>query len=740
MINPMRSQPTRMMGLASGMDTDFIIQQTMRMHQFRIDNQMRNRTLIEWRQQTHTTIKNEITSLRQTFLSNLGTKTMMNRNAFNSTRATVSGNNTNAVTIRTTSGSPLGNFNIQGVAQLAKGAHLTTAAGVTGANGNGFASGTRLNQMEFEGGGEISWTRLGGTIRVGNDDIKIENTSVDGTGDWTFKRGNTDITDNTDIIRWNNDEKTSLTIISSNNVERTLNWDEDRKIFTEDRAGLFTSDILIEQDGDTADVSVRITAQETKDGWRFSSSVGGMALHNAEKNIWVLNAGGKETYFQWDEGSRSLSEMTRDDPPILGDDDDADEVIGETFTPVTDGTKADFTPLQQNVLTLVGEADLTFNTGGNDVRIQIRATDTIGEVMTRINGSNAGVTMSYNRLTDQFSLEARVAANGNPANTSLSVNGNGSNFFDIIRGSAAKDDLADDDNIPTVFRNGQQAIAFINGEEVRRNTNSFDFRGINITLNETFNTNLIIGTDDEPDRWEVIDKNDSINVNLSRDPTPVINTIREFIDSYNAIISRLEGLLNERKTSKEVSYKPLTDEEKQGMTEKQIEEWEAIAKKGILRNDQGIQNLVSSLRSSFFEQIEGVGVSPSQIGLSTGNFFDGTGGQIIIDEEKLRAAIERDPDMVADIFIRIDNSGPSPRGVGLLHKIDTLMRDYVNVSQSTSIRNLEDSFKRANEQLDRMQARMFAEEDKLYRQFAAMETAMSKLNQQGDWFSAMLGG
>jgi len=95
--------------------------------------------------------------------------------------------------------------------------------------------------------------------------------------------------------------------------------------------------------------------------------------------------------------------------------------------------------------------------------------------------------------------------------------------------------------------------------------------------------------------------------------------------------------------------------------------------------------------------------------------------------------------MVADIFVKIDTSSGSPKGVGLLHKLDGLMRDYVNESQPISIKSLEDSLKRVNEQIQRMQERMFAEEDKLYRQFAAMETAMQKLQQQGGWFNAMLG-
>jgi len=717
MVNPMRRmQPTRMMGLASGMDTDFIIQQTLRMHQFKIDNQLRNRRLIEWRQQTHNTIKDEITNIRQTFLSNLGSKSMMNRNAFNATTATVSGNTNNAVSIRTTAGSPLGNFQINSVKQVAQGAHLSTTGGVTGSNGNGFASGIRLGDMTFAGGGKIEWDNLGGTVRVGNENVKIER-DVDefgnGTGSLRFIGADGEaLTVENGGISWNGNAVT----ITAGGSTRTLNWNEAGNSFTEDRVGMFNHVFTIPDGDSTRNITITATQNQSNGNWSFTSNIGNASL-NAEGILTVRIGSGD---------SAVTHELGEWDPL--------------TRTVEKDGTTTTLNQMTQPALQLAGEAVLTFTTGtkGTEIqeiggveqevdvllneritRVTIRATDTMSEMITRINGSGAGVNMSYDRLSDKFTLETSL--NGSdPSKMHLSASGN--NFFDLISGPGGT----------ATFNDGQEAIAWINGTEVVRNTNTFDFRGVTVTLNERFN----VGFDPDDDKTF----GDPIQITLSRDTNMAFDRIKEFIDSYNAIIRRLEGLLNERKTGNEASYRPLTDEEKQGMSDRQIEEWEAIARKGILRNDNGIQNLVSSLRRSFFEEIEGLGVSPASIGLTTGSYFDGTGGQIMIDEERLRAAIERDPDMIADIFISIDTSGPSPRGVGLLHKIDGLMRDFVNTTQTTSIKNLEDSMKRANEQIQRMQERMWAEEDRLYRQFAAMESAMSKLNQQGDWFASMLGG
>jgi len=671
-----------MMGLASGMDTDFIIQQTLRMHQFKIDNQLRNRKLIEWRQQTHNGIKDEIQSLRTTYLSNLGSKTMMNRNTFNATKATVSGANSSAVSIRTNAGSPLGNFTISSVSKLAKGAHLTTATGVS-ANNNGFATSTRLGDMEFGTGGKISWTHDGGTVKVGNENIKIERTG----STWTFKDS---AGEDVDVNGW---DGTGPLTITAGGTSRTLNWDAANNKFTEDRLNVFAKEFTIPESENGPERTVTITASLVNDEWRFTSTGGGIVTLGEDDKLTIRFGSGESAQIH-----------------DLGDWNEAAKTI--------DGTALD--QQTQDVVTMAGEARLIFNTGNGDVSVLIRATDSLSDMISRVN-NEAGVNMKYDRLTDQFTLEAKTGSNINPAETQLGIYSD-SNFFNIIRGDVSKIELiTGETGSPAIVRNGQQAEAVINNEVVKSNTNSFDFRGVGITLNETFS-------------------GEAISVNLSRDTTPAFNAIKDFIDSYNSIIRRLEGLLTERKTGNEVSYKPLTDEEKQGMTDKQIDEWEAIARKGILRNDQGIQNLVSNLRRSFFDEIEGMGISPSQIGLTTGSYFDGTGGQIMIDEERLRDALERDPDRVADVFIRIDTSGGGAKGVGLLYKIDGLMRDYVNVSQSTSTKSLEDSLKRVNEQIERMQARMFAEEDRLYRIFAQMESSMQKMQQQGGWFNAMLGG
>jgi flagellar hook-associated protein 2 len=655
------------MGLQSGMDTESIIQATLRMHQFRIDNQLRNRRLIEWRQQTHNGIRDEIQSLRQTYLSNLGSKTMMNRNTFNATSATVTGKNAAAVSVRTITGANPGSIRINQVVSLASGANVTSANRIS-ANGQGFSTNTRLDNMNLAGS-QIDWNQdPENRFAAVGDSLVTEKAVRDAA--WNDASTTVSIGGVSDIVIGKRDDEGYYTFTTGEGANRV--------------SGRFKFDDEGKLDASDIEYNVNLMTDSDVDPEARKLAVG-QALAELNENEENIRLGNNNlNYFQ-------TATIASDDGLIEIRRRDGADALDVQF----EGRNLDF----------YAESNITIN--GKE--ITIKSNMTINQMLTHVNKEleGTGLTMKYEGFADRFSIESTQRG----GDVEITTSGHLLDMFGVGIGATRSD--------------GSQAemIVTINGktETIFSDTNVFNMGDAIITAN------FVTEAADEP-----------INVTLARDASKAVDAIKDFIDSYNSIIKRLEGLLNERKTGNEASYKPLTDEEKSGMTEKQIEEWEAIAKKGIMRGDQGIQNLVSSLRRSFFETIEGTGMSASQLGLTTGSHFDGTGGQIMINEERLRAALEEDPDRVADVFIKIDSSSGTAQGVGLLHKIDGIMRDYVNTSQSTSIKNLEESLKRTNEQIARMEQRMFAEEDKLYRQFAAMETALARLQQQGDWFGAML--
>jgi flagellar hook-associated protein 2 len=339
-----------------------------------------------------------------------------------------------------------------------------------------------------------------------------------------------------------------------------------------------------------------------------------------------------------------------------------------------------------------------YNIRINNVLIGLNKDMTIDDMIKKVNASSAGVTMSYDRVSDQFTIE-----NKDVGFKPMTVWGMGA--FGIADGT---------------YDNGSMALVQINGEWIVKDTNTFDYRGVRITLNNT------TAAGDE----ETV-------VTLKRDATEAVNKIKGFIDSYNTLIKKLEDMLKDRKTDNERAYGPLTDEEKSSLSEKQIEEWEAIAKKGLLRNDAGIRSMLTSLRGALYAGVKSAGLSPAEIGIQTGTYLGGTGGQIVLDEDKLRKALENDPERVMNMFMGgADSTAYEERG--LLWRIDDIMRGYMNGNQSITLGSLENSIRRENEQIEKLQRRMYEEEERYYAKFAAMETALSKIQQQSDWFASMM--
>jgi flagellar hook-associated protein 2 len=368
---------------------------------------------------------------------------------------------------------------------------------------------------------------------------------------------------------------------------------------------------------------------------------------------------------------------------------------------------------------------------GDTVSVRLDRNMTINDMMRAINESAANVTISYDQISDRFTISSNVIGTDSSINvTGLEALGLGLNAT-TSAGSYSNVTIRTNNN-------GVSEVITVSGGT----SNNINFGGVAITINENSGiTRNNFATDaDFNAAIAAITEANIVDVNISRNVDDAFENITNFINAYNSIISRIEGLLREQKTPAQRSYMPLTDEERQHMTDRQIEQWEEIARIGILRNDSALEGLARSLRNSFFSEIEGLGMRPSDLGLSTGNFFDRTGGQIFIDEDRLRAALEEDPDRVMSVFTR-NFAGATHAEQGLVARLNTTINNFVSTrgAQSNTLQSLERSIRNVNSQIERMTTRMFAEEDRLFRQFAAMETAMSRLQSQGDWFSAMLG-
>lgn len=370
-------------------------------------------------------------------------------------------------------------------------------------------------------------------------------------------------------------------------------------------------------------------------------------------------------------------------------------------------------------------------------------------VITAINSSDAGVKVSYSQMTNKFTFTANEMGAGGKIDFG--------------------DDLAKKLFAPTgtgapegKFTAGQDAVvsARVNGEDIllTRSSNVINMDGLSVTLKGTFNKD-IFNTDTpgkitaNPDSIATEDKR--VSFTTKSDSDSLVETIKGFVEDINEIMKTTHDAFSTQPAKKSGSryetYQPLTEEDKEGMSDSEIERYEEKAKQGLLFGDSDLSGLYSRLRSAISTGLNGADLR--SIGIST-EYDDGV-TTLKIDENKLRSALETDPDKVKDVFTDSVEGGSSRDGVmaTLKKTLDTyastsiaspgiLVRRAGTTKSSLSLMNntVQDQIDNLDDQMDRWQTKMSDKIDYYTRQFTALEQLMSSMNSQSSMLSGLMGG
>ena len=375
-----------------------------------------------------------------------------------------------------------------------------------------------------------------------------------------------------------------------------------------------------------------------------------------------------------------------------------------------------------------------------DVSLTFSANDTIDDVISKLkngeDGKGTGLNAFYDKESGKISISTRATGAGkefkeatpdgaNPGDytftstTASVVVKAGDSFFNQL--GFATNDLRDPANQEGasvgkgLITNGENAKLTVNGMEIERQTNTFELDGFNVTLNNTFN-----GVGSQP-----------ISLTTKTDTDNMVDKIKKFVETYNGLIESLNSQVKEKKHR---DYAPLTDEQKKDMEEKEIEAWEEKAKSGILRSDSIIQSVLGNMRTDMYSK--GSGSSKEfdmlfKIGVTTSSKTS-ENGKLEIDEDKLRAAIEKDPDAVYELFTgTTENPGIADR---LQKSIKTAtIQIEKKAGKADSVNNtfnlgltLNDTETRINN----WKTKLANIEERYWKQFTAMENAINKANQQ----------
>ena len=382
-----------------------------------------------------------------------------------------------------------------------------------------------------------------------------------------------------------------------------------------------------------------------------------------------------------------------------------------------------------------GNLNRLFSLSINGEEIGLYNKDTALEtVINNVNSnSDAGVTISYSKMTNQFVLTSKQSGTGGKIEVGKGL---GQTLFGNVADANKPDSGA-------TFTEGQDATieVTVNGQDMTltRNSNTFEIDGMTITIDGAFKAE---------------DTDTPITFTSKTNADTIVDAVKSMVEDYNAIIEEVRKAYNTQplKTSSGGKYEPLTDDEKADMSESAIENYEEQAKTGILYMDQDLSSLYSALRSAILPSGEDGAILRS-IGIQTA-YEDGV-TTLKLDETALRNAIAENPDQVQDAFAKSKDAGSSTDG--LMASIQKVTNKYAATTGETKGILIEkagsqysptaaldntilNKIQDIEEQIDIWQEKMSNKVDYYTNKFTQLELLINQMNSQSSSLAGLTSG
>ena len=209
--------------------------------------------------------------------------------------------------------------------------------------------------------------------------------------------------------------------------------------------------------------------------------------------------------------------------------------------------------------------------------------------------------------------------------------------------------------------------------------------------------------------------------------------MKGFVEDYNKLMDKMYNIITQ-KTNRD--YPPLTEEQKKDMSKEEIEAWEKKAKEGLLRNDSEMRKFIDDMQNSIFgDKIQIL----SEMGITSHEDYHKK-GQVALDEDKFKNALETNADRVYQVFAKDTSS--------VMEKMKSTIKDYTGGSNSIFAKKAgiektasiaknfySEQLKRQADIIKTLQRKMGDRENALYKKFGELEASMNKLNSQMNYFN-----
>ena len=381
-------------------------------------------------------------------------------------------------------------------------------------------------------------------------------------------------------------------------------------------------------------------------------------------------------------------------------------------------------------LGIEGEGTFTVETGKKTVDITVTVDTTISDVLTQL--KNAGLNASFDAKNGRMFISSKESGAANNFTIKAAE--------DNEVGKAALSALGLDVNAASEENrankiDGQNAEIILNGATFTSSSNTFDVNGLTITVQrETANAGDPSG--------------ETITITTEDDTDGIYDMIKSFLKEYNEIVNEMDKLYNADSAG---SYEPLTDEEKEALTESEIEKYEQKIKDSLLRRDDNLSTVNSALQSIMAGgvTVNGKTMHLYDFGIDVLGYFNAADNEkhsYHIDgdsddeytsgnADKLKTMISNDPSTVITFFSQLSRS--------LYAKMDELSKSregYRSYGNFYDDKKMQSDYDDYTKKIADLEQKLNDYEDMWYKKFSKMETALAKMQSNMSAVTSLLGG
>jgi flagellar hook-associated protein 2 len=295
--------------------------------------------------------------------------------------------------------------------------------------------------------------------------------------------------------------------------------------------------------------------------------------------------------------------------------------------------------------------------------------------------------------------------------------------LDEITGTGVSN-MKDDGTSGLVVVEASDAVFTLDGATMVNSNNEFTINGLSMNLTA------------------LTDPATPMTFTVSNDTDATYKMIKEFVKEFDDVLGELNDYYYADSAR---DYDVLSEDEKEAMSDEEVEKWEKKIKDSLLRRDTTLESLTNAMKSALMGsiKIDGKSYSLASLGIQTSSDFMERGKLHIYGDEddeefsaetnKLKNMLESDPDIVSEIMSNMAKN---------LYKVMTDKMATSSLSSALTFYN-DKSLKKQDTQYKQdikdWEKKLADIEDRYYKQFTAMEKALSKLQNQQNSLASMMG-